>query len=298
MKKGIISLFLLLVLTLAGPLRAETKKAKTTSSKEKNPVLARLDKEVITVEDYKAALETLPPQLQWAVHQNKDLRAKFLDNIVKKRLLVKAAKAKGIKEDQEMRRKIAQFKDELILDQYLKEELKNTKVTDKEVQEYYQNHKEEFKTEKQVRARHILLKEEAHAQKILKELQKGGDFPQLAKKYSVDKATAEKGGELGFFTQKDMVKPFADAAFSLKPGQLSPVVKTPFGYHIIQVEEVKPAEQKSFNEVKAEIKSQLLQEKQQEAFNRLIAQIEKKWKVETYPDRLDQVFKEKGPTPK
>jgi len=298
MKEGIISLFLLLALTLAGPLRAETKKAKTTSPKEKNPVLARLDKEVITVEDYKAALETLPPQLRWAVHQNKDLRAKFLDNIVKKRLLVKAAKAKGIKEDQEMRRKIAQFKDELILDRYLKEELKNTKVTDKEVQEYYQNHKEEFKTEKQVRARHILVKEEAQAQKILKELKKGGDFHQLAKKYSVDKATAEKGVELGFFTQKDMVKPFSDAAFSLKPGQLSPVVKTPFGYHIIQVEEVKPAEQKSFNEVKAKIKSQLLQEKQQEAFNRLMAQIEKKWKVETYPDRLDQVFKEKGPTPK
>jgi len=296
MKKGIVPLFLLLALTLAVPLRAETKKAEATSPKEKNPVLARFDKEVVTVEDYKAALETLPPQLQWAVHQNKDLRAKFLDNIVKKRLLVREAKAKGIKEDQEMKRKIAQFRDELILDRYLQEELKNIKVTDKEAQEYYQNHKEEFETEKQVRARHILVKEEAQAQKILKELQKGGDFSQLAKKYSIDKATAGKGGELGFFTRKDMVKPFSDAAFSLKPGQFSPVVKTPFGYHIIQVEEVKPAEQKSFNEVKAKIKSQLLQEKRQEAFNRLMAQIEKKWKVETYPDRLDQVFKEKGPT--
>jgi len=296
MKKGIVPLFLLLALTLAVPLRAETKKAEATSPKEKNPVLARFDKEVVTVEDYKAALETLPPQLQWAVHQNKDLRAKFLDNIVKKRLLVREAKAKGIKEDQEMKRKIAQFRDELILDRYLQEELKNIKVTDKEAQEYYQNHKEEFETEKQVRARHILVKEEAQAQKILKELQKGGDFSQLAKKYSIDKATAGKGGELGFFTRKDMVKPFSDAAFSLKPGQFSPVVKTPFGYHIIQVEEVKPAEQKSFNEVKAKIKSQLLQEKRQEAFNRLVAQIEKKWKVETYPDRLDQVFKEKGPT--
>ena len=296
MKKGIVPLFLLLALTLAVPLRAETKKAEATSPKEKNPVLARFDKEVVTVEDYKAALETLPPQLQWAVHQNKDLRAKFLDNIVKKRLLVREAKAKGIKEDQEMQRKIAQFRDELILDRYLQEELKNIKVTDKEAQEYYQNHKEEFETEKQVRARHILVKDKAQAQKILKELQNGADFAQLAKKYSIDKATAEKGGELGFFTRKDVVKPFSDVAFSLKPGQLSPVVKTPFGYHIIQVEEVKPARQKSFDEVKNEIKSQLLQEKRQEAFNRLIAKIEKKWKVETYPDRLDQVFKEKAPT--
>lgn len=298
MKKGIVPLFLLLVLTLAVPLRAETKKAKATNPKEKNPVLARFDNEVITVEDYMAELETLPPQLQWAVYHNKDLRAKFLDNVVKKRLLVRAAKAKGIKEDQEMKKKIAQFRDELILDRYLKEELKNIKVTDEEAQKYYQNHKEEFKTEKQVRARHILVKDKAQAQKILKELQNGGDFSKLAQKYSIDKATAAKGGELGFFTRKDMVKPFSDAAFALKPGQLSPVVKTPFGYHIIQVEEVKPAEQKSFNKVKDEIKSQLLQEKRQEAFNRLIARIEKKWKVETYPDRLDQVFKEKGPTPK
>lgn len=298
MKKGIVPLFLLLVLTLAVPLRAETKKAKATNPKEKNPVLARFDNEVITVEDYMAELETLPPQLQWAVYHNKDLRAKFLDNVVKKRLLVRAAKAKGIKEDQEMKKKIAQFRDELILDRYLKEELKNIKVTDEEARKYYQNHKEEFKTEKQVRARHILVKDKAQAQKILKELQNGGDFSKLAQKYSIDKATAAKGGELGFFTRKDMVKPFSDAAFALKPGQLSPVVKTPFGYHIIQVEEVKPAEQKSFNKVKDEIKSQLLQEKRQEAFNRLIARIEKKWKVETYPDRLDQVFKEKGPTPK
>jgi len=296
MKKGIVPFLFMLALTLTVPLRAGTKKTETTKPKEKSPVLARFDEEVVTVEDYKAALETLPPQLRWAVYHNKDLRAKFLDNIVKKRLLVKEAKAEGIKEDQEMQRKIAQFRDELILDRYLQKALKDIKVTDAEAREYYQNHKEEFKTEEQVRARHILVKDKAQAQKILKELQNGADFAQLAKKYSIDKATAEKGGELGFFTRKDVVKPFSDVAFSLKPGQLSPVVKTPFGYHIIQVEEVKPAKQKSFDEVKNEIKSQLLQEKRQEAFNRIVAKIEKKWKVETYPDRLDQVFKEKAPT--
>ncbi len=294
----VVCMALLVALSWAYPVRAKAPKGGSTPPEASNPVLARFDNEVITAEDYEEALKTLPPQLQWAIHQNRDLRAKFLDNIVKKRLLVKEAIANGIKEDQEMKRKIALFRNELILDRYLKENLKGIRVTDAEAQEYYNKHKAEFTTEEKVRARHILVKDKAQAQKILVELKRGADFATLARKYSIDKATAAKGGELGFFGRGDVVRPFAEAAFSMKPGQISPIVKSPFGYHIIQVEEVRPAKQKPFSKVKGQIKNQLLQEKQQQAFDRLIAQIEKKWKVQEYPERLNGIFEGKTPVNK
>ena len=137
------------------------------------------------------------------------------------------------------------------------------------------------------------MKTKEKAEKIYKDLKKGADFTKLAKEYSIDKASAEKGGELGFFTRADMVKPFSDAAFSMKPGEISQPVKTPFGYHVIQVEEVKPPQQKAFKDVKEEIKKQLFQEKQQKAFDKLVAQVKKKWKVETHPEKLDQIFNSK-----
>ncbi len=281
------------VLLLTSVAQAQEGKGKVSQNKKarsSSQVLATFDGETITVQDYKDALKTLPAQLQWAVSQNKELRARFLDNLVTKRMLVKTALESGIKEDAEMKRRIQEFKNELILNRYLEKKLGNIKVTDAEAKAYYEKHKDEFTTPKEVRARHILVKTQEQAEKIYQELKKGADFAQLAKKYSMDKASAQKGGELGFFTKGDMVKPFSDAAFALKPGEISKPVKTPFGYHIIQVEEVKPPRQKSFKEVKEEIKKQLLQEKQQAAFDKLVAQVKKHWKVETHPERLDQIF--------
>jgi foldase protein PrsA len=94
---------------------------------------------------------------------------------------------------------------------------------------------------KQVRARHILVSTEAQAAMIEGKLKAGGDFAALAKQYSSDPGTKDKGGELGFFTQGAMVKEFSDAAFSMKVGQISQPVHSPYGWHIIQVEEIKPA---------------------------------------------------------
>ena len=294
MKRLIIPLLALLLLTGAAQARKKTTPLKKEEPTSASPqVLATFDGEKITVQDYQEALKTLPAQLQWAIAQNRNLRTKFLDNLVTKKMLVKTAKESGVKEDQEMRRRIEEFKNELILGKYLREKLEHIKVTDQEAKAYYDKHKREFTTPKEVRARHILVKTKEKAEKIYKDLKKGADFTKLAKEYSIDKASAEKGGELGFFTRADMVKPFSDAAFSMKPGEISQPVKTPFGYHVIQVEEVKPPQQKAFKDVKEEIKKQLFQEKQQKAFDKLVAQVKKKWKVETHTERLDQIFNSK-----
>ena len=126
--------------------------------------------------------------------------------------------------------------------------------SDKEIADFYKsNLKMLFTYPERVRARHILVsaapdapaktREEARAkaEQILRQLQGGADFARLAAKNSDDPGTRDRGGDLGFFERGQMIKPFEDTAFSLKPGQLSGVVATRFGYHILRVDEVKPA---------------------------------------------------------
>jgi peptidyl-prolyl cis-trans isomerase D len=146
-------------------------------------------------------------------------------------------------------------------------------LTDEELQHYYRRNLDQFEIMEQVKAAHILLSvpegadnvaiQEKHdlADKLLKQLQDGADFTQLAKTYSDDKSNAANGGELGTFGRGIMVKEFEDAAFALRPGQLSDVVQTPFGFHIIKVEEYTEPGVKPLNDVIDKVKAGLALEK-------------------------------------
>lgn len=138
-----------------------------------------------------------------------------------------------------------------------------------EIKQYYGDNAAEFTQEKQVRARSILLRikpgasraelnqANAQAEKILAEARKGKDFSTLAKKYSQDQASAKKGGELGFFSYKQKDPAFAKAAFDLKPGAISGIVRTPSGLNLIKVEEVKEAGTSPLNGVRDKIINEL-----------------------------------------
>lgn len=117
----------------------------------------------------------------------------------------------------------------------------NIHVTDKQLSDYLAQNHTLLDQQAQVRARHILVGNQATAQMIEGKLKAGGDFAKLAAQYSTDPGTKDKGGELGFFTRGAMVKEFSDAAFSMNVGQTSAPVHSPYGWHIIQVEEKKPA---------------------------------------------------------
>jgi peptidyl-prolyl cis-trans isomerase D len=147
------------------------------------------------------------------------------------------------------------------------------KVTDADLQAYYDAHKDTYAVKEQVKARHILIgvpqgsdaktdaAAKAKAEEVLAKVKAGGDFAALAKEYSTDPGSKDSGGELGFFGRKQMVPPFEKAAFALQAGQTSDLVKTDFGYHIIQVEQHDTAHQKPLAEVKSEIEPILEQQK-------------------------------------
>ncbi len=137
-------------------------------------------------------------------------------------------------------------------------------IGEKEISDFYELNQESFKNPKKIKARHILLKvspdasesEETETREkalsLLKRLKDGEDFAALAKKYSQDPA-ASKGGDLGYFTRGQMLKPFEELAFSLKKGELGGPVRTQFGWHIIRVDDIKDATVKTFSEVRNQI---------------------------------------------
>lgn len=164
-------------------------------------------------------------------------------------------------------------------------------VSDAEVHAFYTDNPDKFRLPEQVRARHILIKlspgaddeaQQAAREKmagILTEVRNGGDFADLASQYSEDTSAAQ-GGDLGFFARGQMVKPFEEAAFGLQPGEISDVVETPFGLHLIKVEDRQPARIAPEDQVREQVQAYLLKVKQQRAVDneirtlRSVAQIE------------------------
>jgi parvulin-like peptidyl-prolyl isomerase len=151
------------------------------------------------------------------------------------------------------------------------------KNLDSDAKAYYEANKDSFKVD-EVTASHILVKEEATAKEVQAKLQAGEKFEDLAKQYSID-GSAASGGSLGTFGRGAMVKEFEDAAFALKPGEISDIVKTKFGYHIIKVTD-KNQGTKTYEEAKDSIISNLVTQEAQKK----ILDLKKKTKIEYLTD--------------
>ncbi len=166
-------------------------------------------------------------------------------------------------------------------------------VSDEEIKAYYDNNLNSFKKPAQVRASHILIKVEPQAEESQKtearkklemiqgKLKKGEEFDALAKEYS-EGPSSTKGGDLGYFGRKQMVKPFEDAAFALNPGEVSGIVETQFGYHLIKVADKTNETTVSYDEIKDRIRDFLKQEKLRKEMGPYIESLRSKAKVEVF----------------
>jgi peptidyl-prolyl cis-trans isomerase D len=174
-------------------------------------------------------------------------------------------------------------------------------ISPEDIQRSYEDNQQQYSTPEQVRASHILLKtdgkDEAAVQKqaedLLAKVRAGGDFAKLATEYSEDEASKVKGGDLDYFAKGQMVPEFDKVAFSLAPGQISDLVKTQFGFHIIKVIDKKPATTKPLAEVRAQIEDQLKWDRAQAEAQRTADDIATKLKT---PADFDAVAKPRGLT--
>jgi len=159
-------------------------------------------------------------------------------------------------------------------------------VTEEEIRHYFVNYKANFAKPEEIRASHILLRTEEEAKEVLSQLKAGADFAELARKESTDSVTKDKGGDLGFFSLGRMTPTFEQAAFALKAGELSEVVKTPYGYHIIKVTEKKPAQEANLELVREEIRKTLTEQKTWTARSNLLQNLKKEAKIEIWLPEL------------
>src|SRR6185503_16476625 len=170
---------------------------------------------------------------------------------------------------------------QLVQEGIFKKVTEDAKVTDKEIQDYYNKNKTQYGTPEQREVRHILVPTKKQADDIYQQLQNGGDFAALAKKFSKDPASASQGGKLTV-ARGQTVAPFDHTAFLLSQGQTSRPVKTQYGYHIIEpVSDIKPAETTPLKEVKESIRQQLLQTKRNAAMTKWVEDTKKDFAKQT-----------------
>jgi peptidyl-prolyl cis-trans isomerase C len=239
--------------------------------------IARVDGSTLTEGDLAIASDDPSLAMQGVAEaQKRDLIVGYMIDL---KIGAKAAEAAKVGDDPEFARKLAYFRDKLLLDEYLEREVKKA-VTPEAARKLYDETVKTLKPEPEVRARHVLVEGEDEAKAVAARLKKGEDFAKVADEASKDPGSKAEGGDLGFFTMERMVQPFAEAAFKLEPGQISDPVKSQFGWHVIKVEEKRTKPVPAYDEMKEQVEAYLTRKTQQD----IILALRQKAKVE----RLDE----------
>lgn len=270
---------------------------KGKEEKAAGDVLAKVNAKVITMDDFRKEQKKLPPYIKGSLETAEGKR-QFLDNLVTRELILQKAEKSGLDKDEAVTSKLEEVKKTLMMEALLKKEIEGKSAfTEREAEEYYNSHKDEFKEGEKIRISHIMVKTEKEANDIHKKLEKKESFEGLAKKYSVG-ATASKGGELGYIERGTVIPEFEDAAFKLKKaGDISPVIKAGAGYHIIKLLDRKDADVQPFDKVKDKIVETQTKKKQKEMFENYVNSLKKEAKLEINDSLLkDETKKEEKPS--
>ncbi len=242
----------------------------------------------ISPDDVASDLLRIPEQVRPQVLTQDQTLYKLVTNLYTRRALAQRAQVQGLDKKPEVAAALALARDKVLSDALLVDIDKGNTPPDALAETMartmYKASPKDYELPEQVRIRHILIAvkdksqddaAQKQAQDLLVQLRGGADFAALAKTHSADPGSADKGGDLGFFAKGRMVPEFDQAAFALKnKGDFSDIVKTQFGYHILQLEDTKPAGLQPFEEIKAALIAKVKQMEQQKGRNQLAEQLE------------------------
>jgi len=240
-------------------------------------VVGKVDGKEIFRSDVLAFIKTLPEQMRGA--DPKSVFPMALDQVVSGRIVDEKAKVEGVENDPLVVSRLNDAKVQIVRSVYAEKAIEK-EMTPDAVKKAYEDIVKSIPKVEEANARHILVDSEDKAKEIIAKLNEGKKFEDLAKEFSKDKSNSENGGDLGYFTQTDMVKEFSDAAFALKAKEYTKTpVKTQFGYHVIQLLDKRERPAPKFEDVKMQVEGQV----RRDILNKLI----EKWRSEAKVEQFD-----------
>lgn len=244
-----------------------------------NKVMAKVDDIEITQGDIMSFLHSLGQQTAMQIQSQPDGMERVVYELVNQNLMYLDAVENKLGDEEAFKEDLEKAKKNLLIQYSVNKFLKGITVTDEEAKEYFEANKEQFKKPESVKASHILVEDEEEAEEILEKIKSGMSFEDAAKEYSTC-PSKDRGGDLGQFARGSMVPEFEEVAFASDLGLVDKPVKTEFGYHLIKVVEKNEADSPSFDEVKDQVKQNVLHSKQQQAYMEKTEKLKDKYKVE------------------
>lgn len=281
MKKILVSVFALNMIVLI-----------TACNQPQGTVVAKVENLSITKEEVNERINAYPPQLQQEL-QKKENKVRVLDQMVDELVLYKAAQDEGLHKTDEFDQQLENAKRQILINMLIRKKVdENLQVSNEEMEQLYQQNVARFPDVEFRKVRHIQVATEAEAREIRSQLMANRSrttFARLAQEKSQDKDTSAQGGELPWFTQGQFVKSFEDAAFALKnKSDISPVIQTDLGYHIIMLDDVKQ-DKLPMNDprVQAQLRQALGSQKKQQLTNEYLETLKKDMTIQKYADKLE-----------
>ncbi|MBC8316587.1 MAG: peptidylprolyl isomerase [Desulfobulbaceae bacterium] len=260
-----------------------------------NEILAKVGDKMLTLKTFTLMVEGMPPQYQAMVKNMPEVKNDLIRSWTDTTLLAEEALSTGVDKDPVIALKIEEMKNRIIVETLIASRIDTTTpISADETRTYYDSHPDEFIQGELVKAQHILIrtsqdsspedqeKAKEKINEILERLEAGDSFVELAKKFSEDPGSRDKGGDLGYFGKGHMVPDFEEAAFNTAVGQVCSPVQTLYGFHLIKVNDKTEPMKIPFEKISTKLEETLRAERNHKALQELLAELKEKYPVTIY----------------
>ena len=256
-----------------------------SSNTSEDNVVAKVGNYEITVKGFNERISNLPEKYREVVKRRKN---EYLEDLIKDTLLYQEAVRKDLDREEDVRNLIEEAKKKIIIARLLQDEVDNKVViTDEDIELFYTANKGKYMTPEIMRVSHILVLSKDDADKIAEEINRGANFEDLARAKSVD-PTAQRAGDIGYFPKGQILPEFEEACSLLQIGDISGIVETTLGYHIIKLTDRKAPRVRPLSDVKNDVKARLRVLKKKKLFKNLLGEIKQKTNIEINKEILNK----------